>query len=81
MSAKMITPSRWQAALSAAAQRTVAVRWRSTVNALRTAQLEYRSLYSAEAIDIQALRKAAKRIYDLEQLRTVLAAELGGKPA
>ena len=60
-----ITPSRWQAALSAAARGTLAVRWGNTVNALRAAQLEYRSLYSADAIDIQALRKAAKRIYDL----------------
>ncbi len=75
------SPSRWHAALSAAAQGTLAVRWRNTLNALRAAQLEYRSLYSAEAIDIQALRKAAKRIYDLEQLRTVLATELSGRPA
>ncbi len=70
-----ITPSRWQAALSAAAQQTLAVRWRTTLEALRAAQLRYRALYSAERTDIRALRRAAKRIYDLEQLRTVLATE------
>ena len=76
-----ITPSRWQAALSAAAQQTLAVRWRTTLEALRVAQLRYRALYSAEPTDIRALRRAAKRIYDLEQLRTVLATEFGdGRP-
>ena len=72
-----ITPNRWQAALSAAAQQTLAVRWHTTLEALRTAQLKYRALYSAELTDIRALRRAAKRIYDLEQLRTVLATEFG----
>ena len=72
-----IRPSRWQAALSAAARQTLAVRWRTTLEALRAAQLRYRALYSAEQTDIRALRRAAKRIYDLEQLRTVLATEFG----
>ena len=77
-----ITPSRWQAALSAAAQQTLAVRWRTTLEALRAAQHRYRALYSAEDTDIRALRRAAKRIYDLEQLRTVLASEFGnGRPS
>ena len=73
--------SRWKAALSAAAHQTLAARWRSTVHALRLAELEYRALYSAHEVDIQALRKTAQRIHDLTQLRTVLAGEIGGKPA
>ena len=75
------THSRWKAALSAAARQTLAERWRNTVHALRVAELEYRALYSAHEIDIQALRKTAQRIDDLTQLRTVLAGEIGGKPA
>ncbi len=73
--------SRWKAALSAAARRTLAARWQTTIRALRAAELEYRALYSAHEIDIQALRKTAQRIHDLEQLRAVLAGEFGGKPA
>ncbi len=72
--------SRWKAALSAAAHQTLAARWRSTVHALRLAELEYRALYSAHEVDIQALRKAAQRIHDLKQLKAVLAGEFGGKP-
>lgn len=73
--------SRWHAALSAAAQQTLSVRWRTTTSALRAAQLEYRSLYSADKLDIRALRKAAQRIHDLEQLRNALEGDLGGRPA
>jgi hypothetical protein len=73
--------SRWKAALSAAARQTLAARWRSTVHALRVAELDYRALYSADEVDIQALRKAAQRIHDLKQLRAVLAGEMTGKSA
>ena len=73
--------NRWHTALSAASRQTLAVRWRTTTNALRAAQLEYRSLYSASEIDIRALRKAAQRIHDLEQLRNALERDLGGSPA
>lgn len=73
--------SRWKAALSAAARQTLGARWRSTIHALRAAELEYRALYSAEPVDIRALRKTAQRIHDLEQQRRALAGELGGKPA
>ncbi len=73
--------SRWKAALTAAAHQTLAARWRSTVHALRLAELEYRALYSAHEVDIQALRKAAQRIHDLKQLKSVLAGQFGGKPA
>ena len=68
---------RWQAALGQAAQRTLAARWRITLEALDAARREYRALCEAAAIDVRALRKAAQRMYDLEQLRTVLAHEIG----
>ena len=73
--------SRWRAAASAAARQTLAERWQRTTHALRVAELEYRALYSAHEVDIQALRKTAQRIHDLTQLRSVLAGELSGKPA
>ena len=67
---------RWQAALSQAARRTLAARWRSTLEALEGARREYRVLHGAAATDVRALRKAAQRLRDLEQLRAVLAREL-----
>ena len=67
---------RWRAALSRAARESLAARWRVTLNALHAAQLEYRTLHAATAIDVRALRKAAQRVHDLEQLRAVLAREL-----
>lgn len=73
--------SRWHPAMSAASRQTLVVRWRTTTNALRAARLAYRSLYSASETDIRALRKAAQRIHDLEQLRSALESDLGGKPA
>jgi hypothetical protein len=39
-------------------------------------RIEYRTLHAAAAVDVLALRKAAQRIHDLEQLRAVLAREL-----
>ena len=75
------TPSRWKAALTDPTRESLSVRWRTATSALRAAELEYRSLYAADEVDIRALRKAAQRIHDLEQLRSVLAGELGGKPA
>jgi hypothetical protein len=51
-------------------------RWRSTVEALEAARIEYGALYAAKAIDVRAVRKAAQRLHDLEQLRAVLAREL-----
>ena len=77
------TPSftRWRAALTQAARRTLGARWRSTLDALEAAQVEYQALSRAAAIDARALRKAAQRIHDLEQLRAVLARELGAAAA
>lgn len=70
------TLTRWRAALIQAARRTLGARWRSTLDALEAAQMEYHALYRSSAIDVRALRKAAQRIHDLEQLRAVLAREL-----
>ena len=69
--------SRWRAALTQAARHTLKSRWRSTLEALDAARVEYRALYRASALDVRALRKAAQRVHDLEQLRSVLAHELG----
>jgi len=73
--------TRWRAALTQAAWRTLGARLRSTLDALEAAQVEYRALYRAAAVDVRALRKAAQRIHDLEQLRAVLARELGAAAA
>jgi hypothetical protein len=69
--------ARWRAALSQAARQTLAARWRGTVAALESARRDYRALHAAAAIDVRALRKAAQRVHDLEQLRAVLSHELG----
>lgn len=68
---------RWRAAVSQAARRTLAARWRITLEALNAARREYRALHEAAAIDVRSLRKAAQRVHDLEQLQAVLARELG----
>ena len=65
--------TRWRAALTQAAWRTLGARLRSTLDALEAAQVEYRALYRAAAVDVRALRKAAQRIHDLEQLRASTA--------
>lgn len=70
------TLARWRAALRRAAQQTLGACWRSTLEALEAARGEYGALRAAAAIDVRALRKAAQRVHDLEQLRTVLAREL-----
>ena len=73
--------SRWRAALTQAARHTLKSRWRSTLEALEAARVEYRALYRASTVDVRALRKAAQRVHDLEQLRSVLAHELGATAA
>jgi hypothetical protein len=75
---QLTTAGRWRAALSHAARETLAARWRGTLEALEAASLEYRALHRAAAVDVRALRKAAQRVHDLEQLRAVLAHELRG---
>jgi hypothetical protein len=69
-------PIRWRTALSHAASQVLAARWRSTVLSLHEARADYALLRLASVVDVRALRKTAQRVYDLEQLRTVLAHEL-----
>jgi hypothetical protein len=69
-------PGRWRAALTQAARQTLSARWRSTLEAIEAARVEYGTLRAAAAIDVRAVRKAAQRLHDLEQLRAVLAREL-----
>jgi hypothetical protein len=59
-----------------AARQTLGARWRSTLEAPESARLEYRTLHAAAGIDVRALRRAAQRVHDLEQLRAVLARDL-----
>ena len=59
-----------------AARQALPARWRSTLEALEAARTEYRRLLTLSAIDASALRRAAKRVLDLEQRRAVLAREL-----
>ena len=73
----LTTAGRWREALSQASRQTLAARCRGTLEALEAARLEYRTLNGAAGIDVRALRKAAQRVHDLEQLRAVLARELG----
>ena len=68
--------NRWNAAVTQAAETVLSARWRSTLEALERARHEYRVLYAAAVTDVRAVRKAAQRVYELEQLRTVLAGEL-----
>jgi len=68
--------SRWRVAVSQAARQVLTARWRSTLDALESARAEYGQLYAAAAVDVRAVRKAAQRIQELEQLRLVLAREL-----
>jgi hypothetical protein len=73
---QVLTLTRWRAALIQPARHTLGARWRSTLEALEAARDEYRALHAGAAADVRALRKAAQRIHDLEQLRLVLAREL-----
>ncbi len=68
--------TRWRAAVTGAARQTLSARWRSTLEALEAARREYGALRTAAAVDVRAVRKAAQRVHDLEQLRAVLAREL-----
>lgn len=66
---------RWRAAVTRAAHQVLAARWHNTLEALEAARREYLTLRASAAIDVQALRKSAQRLHDLEQLRSVLARE------
>ncbi len=68
--------SRWRAALTLAGRQVLTARWRTTLAALESARAEYGRLRSAALTDVRAVRKAAQRVQELEQLRMVLAREL-----
>jgi hypothetical protein len=68
--------TRWRAAVTKAANSTLADRWQATTRQWLGARAAYRTIYDAQTIDVSALRKAAQRLHDLEQLRNVLAREL-----
>ncbi len=70
-------PSRWQAAVVAAARQMLAPRWRATLETLETARAEQAQLRFIVAAEQRAARRrAARRIQQLEQLRSMLAREL-----
>jgi len=73
---ELSTLARWRSAVTQAARQTLSARWRTTLEALESARLEHRALHAAAVTDVRALRKAAQRLHDLEQLRAVLAREL-----
>ncbi len=72
--------SRWRATVTQAARQVLFARWRSTLEALEEARAEYGRLHVAQAIDVRFVRKAAQRVHEREQLRTILAYELHGAP-
>jgi hypothetical protein len=71
------TLARRQNAAEQPSQGTLTARWQSALQGLRAAREEYRALRSAAPVDVHALRKAAQRADDLEQLCWVLAREVG----
>jgi len=68
--------ARWRAAARAAALQTLSARLRSALEALEAARGDHRALLNAAASDVSALRRAAHRVHDLEELSAVLAREL-----
>ncbi len=68
--------TRWNNAVTQAAGQVLAARWRNTLEALDRARAEYGHLHAASTIDVRAVRKAAQRVHELEQLRAVLACEV-----
>ncbi|MBS0579643.1 MAG: hypothetical protein JSR36_10335 [Proteobacteria bacterium] len=69
-------PSRWQAAVVAAARTMLTSRWRHTLETLESARAEQAQLRATVAAERRAARAAARRIQQLEHLRAVLAREL-----
>ena len=69
-------PSRWQAAVTAAARQVLASRWRHALECLELARAEQAQLRSSPRIEGRVARQAARRVEQLEHLRTALAREL-----
>jgi hypothetical protein len=69
-------PSRWQAAVTAAARRVLAARWRHALECLELARAEQAQLRGSPELQGRAARTAARRVAQLEYLRGTLAREL-----
>jgi hypothetical protein len=69
-------PSRWQAAVKAAARQVLPSRWRHALECLEQARGEQAQLRGSPLAEARAARKAARRIEQLEHLRIALAGEL-----
>ena len=54
-------------------QHALAHRWRITTERLVEARSQFRLLNEADSMDIRALRRAARMVYDLELERAALA--------
>lgn len=54
-------------------QHALAHRWRVTTERLVEARSHFRLLNEAESMDIRALRRSARMVYDLELERSALA--------
>ena len=65
---RLTTFARRRALVTQTVRQPLNARWRSTLEVLEAARVEYRALHAAAAIDMRALRKAAQRLRDLEQL-------------
>lgn len=72
--------ARWHAAAGQAAQSTLAERWRRTTQELLSIREQYLALRDSTQPNVAAIRKAAQRMHDLDQLRSVLTRELEGLP-
>jgi hypothetical protein len=72
--------SGWQTAMASAAANALAVRWHTITENLLIARAEYLSLLEAEPTDVERLREAAQRLYDLQQQNSVLMRELQKEP-
>ena len=69
-------PSRWQSAVAAAARQVLAARWRHALECLELARAEQAALRTSARVEGRAARRAARRIEQLEHLRSALAREL-----
>jgi hypothetical protein len=69
---RLTTFARRRALVTHTVRQPLNARWRCTLEVLEAAPVEYRALHAAAAIDMRALRKAAQRLRDPEQLARAL---------
>jgi hypothetical protein len=70
--------SRWRATVTQAARQVLLARWRSTPEALEAPVPSTRACTLPRLSTCARCAKAAQRVHELEQLRTILAYELHG---